>query len=175
MSAVALVLQLLEPGDVLVAAHDCYGGTQRLLRALAKKQHFELVFADLTSPRATEEIARRPPRLRLDRDAEQSVAPHHRHPTARRRGASRRDSRRRRQHLPVARPAAADLPRRGHRRPLDDEVSQRTQRRRRRRGDRARRRHSATSWPGGPTASASPVRRSIAISRCAAFARCTRA
>jgi cystathionine gamma-synthase len=63
MSAVALVLHLLEPGDVLLAAHDCYGGTQRLLRALAKKQHFQLVFADLTSPRAVEEIARRKPRL----------------------------------------------------------------------------------------------------------------
>jgi cystathionine gamma-synthase len=63
MSAVALVLHLLEPGDVLVAAHDCYGGTQRLLRALAKKQHFQLVFADLTSPRAADEIARRRPRL----------------------------------------------------------------------------------------------------------------
>ena len=63
MSAVALVLHLLEPGDVLVAAHDCYGGTQRLLRALAKKQHFQLVFTDLTSPRASEEITRRTPRL----------------------------------------------------------------------------------------------------------------
>ena len=63
MSAVALVLHLLEPGDVLVAAHDCYGGTQRLLRALAKKQHFQLVFTDLTSPRAPEEITRRRPRL----------------------------------------------------------------------------------------------------------------
>ena len=63
MSAVALVLHLLEPGDVLVAAHDCYGGTQRLLRALAKKKHFELVFTDLTSPRASEEIIRRKPRL----------------------------------------------------------------------------------------------------------------
>jgi cystathionine gamma-synthase len=63
MSAVALILHLLEPGDVLVAAHDCYGGTQRLLRALAKKKHFELVFTDLTSPRASEEITRRRPRL----------------------------------------------------------------------------------------------------------------
>jgi cystathionine gamma-synthase len=63
MSAVALVLHLLEPGDVLLAAHDCYGGTQRLLRALAKKKHFELRFADLTTPRATDEIARQRPRL----------------------------------------------------------------------------------------------------------------
>jgi cystathionine gamma-synthase len=63
MSAVALVLHLLEPGDTVLAAHDCYGGTQRLLRALARKQHFDLVFADLTSAHATEEIARRRPRL----------------------------------------------------------------------------------------------------------------
>ena len=63
MSAVALVLHLAEPSDVIIAAHDCYGGTQRLLRALAKKKHFDLVFTDLTSPRATDEIARRRPRL----------------------------------------------------------------------------------------------------------------
>src|SRR3954468_23525088 len=50
MSAVTLVLHLLKPGDTIVAAHDCYGGTQRLLRALAKKQHFNLVFANLTAP-----------------------------------------------------------------------------------------------------------------------------
>jgi cystathionine gamma-synthase len=48
MSAVALVLQLARPGDVVLAAHDCYGGTQRLLRALGGKGHFEVVFADLT-------------------------------------------------------------------------------------------------------------------------------
>src|SRR5215208_2798330 len=63
MSAVALVLHLLEPSDVVVAAHDCYGGTQRLLRALAAKSHFTLVFADLTSPRVESELALRQPRL----------------------------------------------------------------------------------------------------------------
>jgi cystathionine gamma-synthase len=63
MSAVALVLQLLKPGDTVVAAHDCYGGTQRLLRALAAKSHFTLVFADLTTPTAANEIARCRPRL----------------------------------------------------------------------------------------------------------------
>jgi cystathionine gamma-synthase len=49
MSAVALVLQLLSPGDVVLAAHDCYGGTHRLLRGLAAKGHFRLVSADLTA------------------------------------------------------------------------------------------------------------------------------
>ncbi|HXT16427.1 MAG TPA: cystathionine gamma-synthase [Gemmatimonadaceae bacterium] len=63
MSAVTLVLQLLRPGDTIVAAHDCYGGTQRLLRALAAKAHFTLVFADLTSVEAPLEIARHAPRL----------------------------------------------------------------------------------------------------------------
>ena len=63
MSAVALVLHLLEPGDVVVAAHDCYGGTQRLLRALAAKNHFRLIFADLTKPRAELDLALQAPRL----------------------------------------------------------------------------------------------------------------
>jgi cystathionine gamma-synthase len=63
MSAVALVLQLLKPGDVIVAAHDCYGGTQRLLRALSAKGHFTLVFADLTAPGAEAEVVRREPRI----------------------------------------------------------------------------------------------------------------
>ena len=63
MSAVTLVLHLLEPGDVIVAAHDCYGGTQRLLRALAGKSHFSLVFADLTTHDAATEVMRHRPRL----------------------------------------------------------------------------------------------------------------
>lgn len=63
MSAVTLVLQLLNPGDTVIAAHDCYGGTQRLLRGLAKRGHFTVVFADLTRTDALTEIARLAPRL----------------------------------------------------------------------------------------------------------------
>jgi cystathionine gamma-synthase len=63
MSAVALVLHLLQPGDVIVAAHDCYGGTQRLLRALSVKGHFTLVFTDLTAPTAEAEVVRHAPRI----------------------------------------------------------------------------------------------------------------
>ena len=63
MSAVTLVLQLVRPGDVVVAAHDCYGGTQRLLRALAGKSHFSLVFADLTAGTAAADVVRHKPRL----------------------------------------------------------------------------------------------------------------
>src|SRR6185503_1692908 len=63
MSAVTLVLHLLQPGDTIVAAHDCYGGTQRLLRALAAKQHFTLVFANLTTAEAEVEIRRHAPKI----------------------------------------------------------------------------------------------------------------
>jgi cystathionine gamma-synthase len=63
MSAVTLVLQLVRPGDVVVAAHDCYGGTQRLLRALAGKSHFSVVFTDLTADGAAAEVVRHRPRL----------------------------------------------------------------------------------------------------------------
>lgn len=46
MAAVDLPLSLLEPGDLLVAPHDCYGGTHRLLTARAKKGHFRVAFVD---------------------------------------------------------------------------------------------------------------------------------
>ncbi len=63
MSAVALVLHLLRPGDLLLAAHDCYGGTHRLLKALSGRGHFDVAHADLTAPGAEAEIARRRPRM----------------------------------------------------------------------------------------------------------------
>ena len=63
MSAVALVVQLLSPGDLVLAAHDCYGGTHRLLRSLAARGHFRVIFTDLTSPGAEAEIAIQRPRL----------------------------------------------------------------------------------------------------------------
>jgi cystathionine gamma-synthase len=48
MAAVALALELVPAGGLVLAAHDCYGGTWRLLDAWAKKGRFELAFADLT-------------------------------------------------------------------------------------------------------------------------------
>ncbi|MES2906986.1 MAG: cystathionine gamma-synthase [Pseudomonadota bacterium] len=44
MAAVDLVLALLEPGDMVVAPHDCYGGTYRLLSARAAKKHIDVTF-----------------------------------------------------------------------------------------------------------------------------------
>ena len=63
LSAVTLVLHLLKPGDTIVAAHDCYGGTQRLLRALAAKQRFTLVFANLCAADAALTIRSCAPRI----------------------------------------------------------------------------------------------------------------
>lgn len=42
MSAVTLILQLLEPHDLILAPDDCYGGCQRLLKAKAAQGHFQL-------------------------------------------------------------------------------------------------------------------------------------
>jgi cystathionine gamma-synthase len=50
MAAITLVCHLLEPGDLLIAPHDCYGGTFRLLSALARKQHFRVEFVDQSDP-----------------------------------------------------------------------------------------------------------------------------
>jgi cystathionine gamma-synthase len=50
MSAVALALELVPAGATVLAAHDCYGGSWRLLDAWAKKGRFKVEFADLTDP-----------------------------------------------------------------------------------------------------------------------------
>jgi cystathionine gamma-synthase len=63
MSAVALVLQLVRPGDLILAAHDCYGGTHRLLRSLAARGHFEVAFVDLTCETAPQTVTSRRPKL----------------------------------------------------------------------------------------------------------------
>lgn len=46
MAAVDLPLSLLSPDDLLVAPHDCYGGTHRLLCARARRGHFRVAFVD---------------------------------------------------------------------------------------------------------------------------------
>ena len=48
MAAVALALELVPAGARVLAAHDCYGGTWRLLDAWARKGRFRVEFADLT-------------------------------------------------------------------------------------------------------------------------------
>ena len=65
MSAVLLVLQLLRPGDLILAPHDCYGGTHRILRSLAARGHFDVEFVDLTRETAVQTVASRRPKLLL--------------------------------------------------------------------------------------------------------------
>ncbi|HKR08060.1 MAG TPA: cystathionine gamma-synthase [Gemmatimonadaceae bacterium] len=65
MSAVNLVLQLVRPGDLVISAHDCYGGTHRLLRSLAARGHFEVQFTDLTCEAAPEIVRAQRPKLLL--------------------------------------------------------------------------------------------------------------
>ena len=52
MSALHLVLSSLKVGDRVVAPHDCYGGTHRLLKSLRDKGQLTLDFVDQTDPEA---------------------------------------------------------------------------------------------------------------------------
>ncbi|HEX7046138.1 MAG TPA: cystathionine gamma-synthase [Gammaproteobacteria bacterium] len=52
MAAITTVLQLLEPDDLLVAPHDCYGGTWRLFTALARKRCFRVRLIDFNDTKA---------------------------------------------------------------------------------------------------------------------------
>jgi cystathionine gamma-synthase len=47
MAAIDLILGQLAPGDRVIAPHDCYGGTLRLLKARADKGQFRLAVVDL--------------------------------------------------------------------------------------------------------------------------------
>jgi cystathionine gamma-synthase len=65
MAAIDLVLCLVRPGDLVVAPHDCYGGTHRLLSARARIGHFELALVDQTDDDAYAQAIARKPKLVL--------------------------------------------------------------------------------------------------------------
>lgn len=65
MAAVDLSLSSLEPGDLLIAPHDCYGGTHRLLTARARRGHFEVAFVDQGDPAAVDRAMALNPKLIL--------------------------------------------------------------------------------------------------------------
>ena len=48
MAAVTLALTLVKPGERVVAPHDCYGGTHRLLAALQRTGRADVEFVDFT-------------------------------------------------------------------------------------------------------------------------------
>ncbi len=65
MAALTLVCQLLQPGDVLIAPHDCYGGTYRLFESLSAKGHFEVLFVNQTDTEAVAQACKRNPKMIL--------------------------------------------------------------------------------------------------------------
>ena len=65
MAALNVMVQLLEPGDLLVVPHDCYGGTYRLYEALGRKGHFDVLFVDQGDEQALAAACARKPRLIL--------------------------------------------------------------------------------------------------------------
>ena len=65
MAAVDLVLAQLRPGDLVLAPHDCYGGTYRLLAARREREQFDVAFVDQGDETALAAGLARSPRLVL--------------------------------------------------------------------------------------------------------------
>jgi cystathionine gamma-synthase len=63
MGAISTVLQVLRPGDRLIAPVDCYGGTFRLFDAWAGKGAFELEWVDFNDRKAFEQALARGARM----------------------------------------------------------------------------------------------------------------
>ncbi len=61
MAAVALLTAQLKPGDLLLAPHDCYGGSHRLFRSQAARGLYAVEFVDFSDAAAlTTALARKP-------------------------------------------------------------------------------------------------------------------
>lgn len=65
MAALTLLTYLLDPGDLLIAPHDCYGGTYRLFQHASAKGHFRVSFVDQTDPQALQAAFAQRPRMIL--------------------------------------------------------------------------------------------------------------
>ncbi|MFA7441224.1 MAG: cystathionine gamma-synthase [Sphingomonadaceae bacterium] len=67
MAAIDLLLGQVYPDEGVLAAHDCYGGTQRLLNARAARGHFKLTLADQGDDAAmTAALAEKPELLLIE-------------------------------------------------------------------------------------------------------------
>ncbi len=65
LAAIDLVLSQLSRDEVVIAPHDCYGGTQRLLVNRRDRGHFKVVFVDQNDAAALTAALRDRPRLVL--------------------------------------------------------------------------------------------------------------
>jgi cystathionine gamma-synthase len=65
MAALDLAFHLLEPGDYILAPHDSYGGTQRLLRERAARGAFNVEFIDQSDEEALASAFEKKPKMVL--------------------------------------------------------------------------------------------------------------
>ena len=65
MAAVDLPLNLVGPGELIIAPHDCYGGTFRLLAAGARRGHYRVEFVNQTDEAAVAAALAKRPKLVL--------------------------------------------------------------------------------------------------------------
>ncbi|MTC38663.1 cystathionine gamma-synthase [Providencia alcalifaciens] len=66
MSALHLLCTvLLQPGDLLVAPHDCYGGSYRLFNSLSQKGAYQVEFVDQSDESALQAALAKKPKLVL--------------------------------------------------------------------------------------------------------------
>jgi cystathionine gamma-synthase len=65
MAALTLVLQLVRSGELVVAPHDCYGGTYRLLDSLSRRGVLRVRFVDQSDAAAVAVALAERPRLLL--------------------------------------------------------------------------------------------------------------
>jgi cystathionine gamma-lyase len=65
MAAITAIFQTLEPGDGVVAGHDLYGGTFRLLERVFRRWGLEMIIAADSSPEAYEKAIHSLARARL--------------------------------------------------------------------------------------------------------------
>jgi len=62
-AATAAMLQTLSPGDHVIAPHDAYYGTGKMLRETWSRWGLEATFVDMTAPEEVERALRRTTRL----------------------------------------------------------------------------------------------------------------
>jgi cystathionine gamma-synthase len=63
MGAINLTTALLSAGDLLIAPHDCYGGTYRLFQYMAARGSYRVLFIDQTDDRAVEDALAQQPKM----------------------------------------------------------------------------------------------------------------
>ncbi|WP_409432816.1 cystathionine gamma-synthase [Litorimonas sp. RW-G-Af-16] len=63
MAAIDLVTNLFKADDLIIAPHDCYGGTHRLLTHRAEQGRLRVIFVDQNDPKALDAAIAQQPKL----------------------------------------------------------------------------------------------------------------